>query len=209
MWKSGKKRRGNIADRKIWGGSDVNATTLTVVLFVCGGLIACWLIATYNGMLHLQGQAQRAWANVDVVLKERADLIPSLVSTIKGYAAHERETLERVSALRAQAVSSSGDRTTRLEAEREIGRLLPRLLAVVERYPDLRASGHFLHLQQELVRLEEVIADRREVYNEATTNHNIFRRTFPASLVAGSVTAEDLPLFQALGTDRAVPAVTF
>lgn len=186
----------------------MNTTTLTVVLFIAGGLIACWLIATYNNMLHLQGQAQRAWANVDVVLKERADLIPGLVSVVKGYAAHERETLERVSALRTRAIGSE-DRATRLEVEGEIGRLLPRIFAVVERYPDLRASSHFLHLQQQLVRLEEIIADRREVYNEATTNHNVFRRTFPVSLVAGSVSAEDLPLFQALGADRVVPAVTF
>ena len=187
----------------------MNTTTLTVVLFVAGGLIACWLIATYNNVLHLQGQAQRAWANVDVVLKERADLIPGLVSVVKGYAAHERATLERVSALRACAAVDSGDRTTRLKVEGEIGRLLPRIFAVVERYPELRSSSHFLHLQQQLVRLEEIIADRREVYNEATTNHNVFRRTFPASLVASSVSAEDLPLFQALGADRAVPAVTF
>lgn len=186
----------------------MNATTLTVVLFVAGGLIACWMIATYNGLLHLQGQAQRAWANVDVALKERADLIPGLVSVVKGYAAHERETLERISALRAQA-ATAGNRATRLEAEGEIGRFLPRVFAVVERYPDLRASSHFLHLQQQLTRLEETIADRREVYNEATTNHNVFRRTFPASLVAGSVSAEDLPLFQALGADRTAPVLSF
>lgn len=190
----------------------MNITTLSVVLLAAGVLALVWLAAQYNLVVTLQEQAGRAWANVDVALGQRADLIPNLVATVRGYAAHERETLERVTALRAEARAA---RTpgARLAAEEEIGHLLPRVLVQAERYPELRASAAFLELQRELSRLETVIADRRELYNAATTQVNILRRAFPASLLARCVVPEALPLFQAPPEAppeaRAVPAVRF
>ena len=193
-----------MTERKMY----MNMTTLSVVLLAAGVLALVWLAAQYNLVVTLQEQAGRAWANVDVALGQRADLIPNLVATVRGYAAHERETLERVTALRAEAraARTSG---ARLAAEEEIGRLLPRVLVQAERYPELRASAAFLELQRELARLETVIADRRELYNAATTHVNILRRTFPTSLLARSVVPEALPLFQASPDARAVPAVRF
>lgn len=186
----------------------MNMTTLSMVLLAVGMLALVWLAAQYNLVVTLQEQAGRAWANVDVALSQRADLIPNLVATVRGYAAHERETLERVTALRteARAARTPG---ARLAAEEEIGRLLPRVLMQAERYPELRASAAFLELQRELSRLETMIADRRELYNAATTHVNILRRTFPTSLLARSVVPEALPLFQAPPDARAVPVVQF
>ncbi|MDW8105748.1 MAG: LemA family protein [Armatimonadota bacterium] len=183
-------------------------STLAIVLFILGGVLVIWVIAAYNNLVNLRGQAQRAWANVDVVLKQRWDLIPNLVETVKGYAQHEKQLLERIAELRAVALGAQ-DRKERIRAEQEATRLLGDIIVWGERYPELKSNQNFLHLQQTLADLEEQIADRRELYNEAATNYNVYQKTFPAVLVAQSVWAEEMPLFEAAPQEREVPKVQF
>ncbi len=184
----------------------VTLSTLAVVGFVAGCILAVWLISVYNSLVSLNGQAQRAWANVDVVLKQRWDLVPNLVAAVKAYAQHEREGLERIAQLRQQALGAV-DRRQRIAAEQEAGRLLPALVVWDEKHPELRASANFLHLQKELSRLEAEVADRRELYNDAATNYNVYRRSFPAMLLAQSVGSEEAPLFEAGAAERETPRV--
>jgi LemA protein len=183
-------------------------STLSIVLFIIGGVLVIWVIAAYNNLVNLRGQAQRAWANVDVVLKQRWDLIPNLVETVKGYAQHERQVLERIAELRSVALGAK-DRRERIQAEQEATRLLGNIIVWGEQYPELKANENFLHLQRTLADLEEQIADRRELYNEAATNYNVYHKTFPAVLVAQSVWAEEMPLLEAAPQEREVPKVEF
>ncbi len=183
-------------------------STLAIVLFIVGGVLVIWVIAAYNNLVNLRGQAQRAWANVDVVLKQRWDLIPNLVETVKGYAQHEKQLLERIAELRAVALGAQ-DRKERIQAEQEATRLLGNIIVWGEQYPELKANENFLHLQRTLADLEEQIADRRELYNEAATNYNVYQKTFPAVLVAQSVWAEEMPLFEAAPQEREAPKVQF
>jgi len=183
-------------------------STLAIVLFIIGGVLVIWVIAAYNNLVNLRGQAQRAWANVDVALKQRWDLIPNLVETVKAYAQHEKQVLERIAELRAVALGAQ-NRKQRIQAEQEASRLLGNIIVWGEQYPELKANENFLHLQRTLADLEEQIADRRELYNEAATNYNVYQKTFPAVLVAQSVWAEEMPLFEAAPQEREVPKVQF
>ncbi|MCS7310897.1 MAG: LemA family protein, partial [Armatimonadetes bacterium] len=119
-------------------------STLAIVLFILGGVLVIWVIAAYNNLVNLRGQAQRAWANVDVVLKQRWDLIPNLVETVKGYAQHEKQLLERIAELRAVALGAQ-DRKERIRAEQEATRLLGDIIVWGERYPELKSNQNFLH----------------------------------------------------------------
>jgi LemA protein len=183
-------------------------STIAVVGFVLGCIVVIWLISTYNSLVNLNGQVKRAWANVDVVLKQRWDLVPNLVETVKGYARHEQEVFARIAELRAQALGAP-NRKQRINAEQEMDRLMPRVVAWLEEYPMLRASTNFLHLQAELSRLEEQIADRRELYNEAATHYNVYRASFPALLLAQSLGSEEAPLFEVAAQEREAPRVKF
>lgn len=153
------------------------------VLIILTPLI--WLIGTYNGLVRIQNFVRESWAGIDTELKRRYDLIPNLVETVKGYAAHERQTLELVIAARNRAAASDGSPQSQARDENEFVGALRQLFAVVEGYPDLKASCNFLHLQSELVNTEDRIQAARRFYNANVRDLNTRIQVFPSNIVAG------------------------
>jgi len=156
-----------------------------IIIGVVVVVIGLFLWANYNGLVRLRNQVKNAWAQIDVQLKRRYDLIPNLVETVKGYMKHERETLEAVTKARniAQQASSAGA-GERAKAEGELSSALSRLLAVVERYPDLKANQNFLALQEELTSTENKISFSRQFYNDSVLKFNNKTHMFPSNVVA-------------------------
>ena len=158
-----------------------------IVLLVLLGIVVvvvAWLVGIYNGLVRLRNQMKEAWAQVDVQLKRRFDLIPNLMETVKGYMHHERETLEAVTQARA-AVQGAGSIGDRAQSEGVLGMALGRLMAVAESYPDLKASQNFLALQEELSSTENKIGFARQYFNQAVMNLNNKIQMFPSNIVAG------------------------
>lgn len=152
-----------------------------VMLIVVIGLPLAW----YNKLVRLRQLIRESWGNVDVQLKRRYDLIPNLVNTVKGYAQHERETLEMVIEARNRAQQNSGNVGAQADDERKLVDATRHLFAVIERYPDLKASANFMALQTELVNTEDRIAAARRFYNANVRDYNVTRTTFPTMLIAG------------------------
>jgi len=155
---------------------------LLIALAVLGG-IAILLVTIYNGIVKLDQRADQAFADVDVQLKQRHDLVPNLVETVKGYAAHERETLEAVIAARRQAVEATGP-AAQGQAEGMLGAALGRLFALAEAYPDLKANTNFLELQRELSDVENKIAAARRFFNNAVQEFNTSIKQVPGAFIA-------------------------
>jgi len=176
---------------------------LAILLF---GLI--YSVATYNGLVNLKNLIRESWADVDTELKRRYDLIPNLVSTVKGYAAHEKDVLERVVAARAKALASVGDAASQARDENELVDSLKRLFAVVERYPDLKASGQYLALQRELVNTENRIQAARRFFNGNVRDYNNKVEMFPSSIVARMGGFRRHDFFEIAELERAVPSVS-
>ena len=147
-------------------------------------LLVVFLICVYNGLVKLRLNVREAWAGIDVQLKRRSSLIPNLVETVKGYAAHEKETLEAVTRARSRLDSADGAADKAL-ADNVLTQALGRLFAVTEAYPDLKADAHFLELQRELTDTEDKIAYARQFYNTNVGNYNEKRLVFPNVLLAG------------------------
>lgn len=145
-----------------------------------------WFIGTYNGLIRLRNHCRESWSGIDTELKRRYDLIPNLVEIVKGYAEYEKETLTRVIEARNKAVSSKGSPASQAEDENGLVHSLRSLLAVVEKYPDLKASDHFLRLQDELVNTEDRIQASRRFYNANVRDLNTRIEVFPSNLIAGS-----------------------
>ena len=154
---------------------------LAVVLF-----FLVWLVGTYNALVRGRNHIKESWADVDAELKRRYDLIPNLVETVKGYAAHERATLEAVLEARAKAVASSGSPATQAADENALVRQLRQMLAVAENYPQLKANENFLKLQEELVNTEDRIQAARRFYNANVRDLNNRIEVFPSNMVAGA-----------------------
>ncbi len=175
-------------------------TPLLVVLGIVA-LLAVFVIGIYNGLVAKRQRCNQAFADIDVQLKQRQNLIPNLVETVKGYAAHEKETLDAVVQARQGAVSANtpGEMGA---AEGMLGQALGRLFALAEAYPDLKANQNFMDLQDELAVIEDKIAAARRFYNSAVQDYNTAREQFPGSLVAGSFNFESREFFD-LGEDRA------
>ncbi len=152
-----------------------------VVLVLLVGLLLVWL---YNNLVRLRNRVDNAWAQVEVQLKRRWDLIPNLVESVKGYAAHERETFEAVTAARANAQKASNPAEA-AQAEGILGAALGRLFAVAEAYPELQADENFRQLQTELAETENKVATSRQVYNDTVLTYNNAVQTFPGLVVAG------------------------
>ncbi|SIP98687.1 LemA protein [Rhizobium sp. RU35A] len=170
-----------------------------------------YVIFTYNGLVSSRQMVEEAWSGIDVQLKRRADLIPNLIETVKGYANHEKTTLQAVVDLRnrAQAVPT-GDVAGRIQAESLLGQALGRLLAVSESYPDLKANENFAELQRALERVEGEIQMSRRYYNGAARALNVKVESFPSNLIAGQFGFGKKPYFEiANEADRAVPTVRF
>lgn len=155
-----------------------------LVVLGAAALLLMWGIGVYNGLVAARNRVKEAWAQVDVQLKRRFDLIPNLIETVKGYMQHERGTLEAVTAARA-AVAGAGTQAQRVEAEAGLGAALGRLFAVSEAYPDLKASQNFASLQEELASTENKIGFARQFYNETVMNLNNKVQMFPGNVVAG------------------------
>jgi LemA protein len=174
-------------------------------------VVAFYAILLYNGLVKARQVKEEAWSGIDVQLKRRADLIPNLIETVKGYAKHERETLEQVVELRnkAQAVPA-GDVEGRAAVEGMLGQALGRLMAIAEAYPDLKASQNFIELQQSLQTIEDEIQMSRRYYNGAARDLNVKVESFPSNLLAGAFSFAKAPYFEIENAaDRAVPTVKF
>jgi len=146
-----------------------------------------WFISTWNRLVRLEENVNKSWADIDVLLKQRYDMIPNLVNIVKGYAEHEREIFEQFAVARQAAAGalSSGDVKAVGAAEGTLAGLMPRINMVAEQYPDLKADTSFVNLQKELVSLENQVSDRREFYNSSATNYNAAIQMIPTSIVAG------------------------
>ena len=172
--------------------------------------VALWFVSVYNGLIGLKNQVVNAWKQIDVQLKRRHDLIPNLVNTVKGAMNFERDTLEAVVSARNRAISasSSGSVHETAAAESQLTGALSRLLAVVEAYPDLKATANVAQLQEELTSTENKIAFARQLYNDTATDYNTKQAQFPASLVAGMAGAQPAELWEITDVaERAVPNV--
>ncbi len=183
----------------------MNPTTLIVLLAVVAA--AAFVVILFNQLIAKRQMTNNGWADIDVQLKRRADLIPRLVSTVQAYAAHERQLFEDVAAKRAAALAAGDDVAKRSGAETELSRPVARLIAVAEAYPDLKASQNFLDLQNELSDTENKIEMARRFYNGAVRELNTLVETFPSNLVAGLFNIAKRAYFEIGDADRAVPSV--
>ena len=185
-----------------------------IALYVIIGIVVLLIfviIGIYNSLVRVRNQKDNAWAQIDVQLKRRYDLIPNLVNTVKGYVKHERETLEAVTNARnlAQQAASSGA-GVRSKAEGELSSALSRLLAVVENYPDLKANQNFLALQEELTSTENKIGFARQYYNDSVLRLNNKIQMFPSNIVAAMTGFKAGEFFEVVATEeREAPKVSF
>jgi len=159
-------------------------TIVIIVIATILLLLILWVASMYNALVRGRNHCDEAWSGIDTELKRRYDLIPNLVSTVKGYAAHERETLERVTQARNAAVASQGSPASQAKDENVLVDSLKRLLVVVESYPDLKANQNFLKLQQELVNTEDRIQRARRFYNGNVRDYNNRVQVIPSALIA-------------------------
>jgi len=179
---------------------------IPVVLFLLLPLV--FVIATYNTLVALRNHIRDAWANIDTELQRRYDLIPNLVETVKGYARHEREVLERVIALRNQCRANHGPTASQAGDERELVGALQSMLAVVEGYPELKADRHYLELQRELVNTEDRIQAARRFFNGNVRDYRNKRETFPSSLIAAMFGFAPMDFFDVDPSVREAPTVS-
>lgn len=177
-----------------------------VVVFM---LPLVYIVLTYNTLVSLRNYIKDAWGNIDTELKRRYDLIPNLVTTVKGYASHEREVLERVTQLRAQCMDSHGKPHEQAVDENQLVAALQKLMAVVENYPQLKADQHFLKLQQELVITEDRIQAARRFFNGNVRDYRNKCQMFPSSIIARLFGFESQEYFNVPPSVREVPDTDF
>jgi len=177
-----------------------------IVLLAVLVLAALWLVGQFNGLVALRNQVQNAWAQIDVQLKRRADLIPNLVNTVKGVMKFEQETLEKVMNARARALAATsvGERGA---AEGEVSQGLGRLFAVMENYPELKSNQNALQMQEELSATENKIGFARQFYNDVVMKFNTAQQVFPTNIIAGMFNFKPSEFLQMPEADRAVPTV--
>ena len=184
---------------------------IVIVLLVV--LLVIWGIGAYNGLVNLRNRVANGWAQIDVQLKQRADLVPNLVQTVKGYASHESSVLEEVTKARAdvaQAQTTGGDQMqARADAEQRLGQSLVTLMARAEAYPELKANQNFLDLQRQLKDLEDKIAYARQFYNDVVQKFNTRIETVPSNIIASLFHFRQAQYFQADEGSRQAPVVDF
>jgi LemA protein len=187
--------------------------SLVVVLVIVGIIVIFFLImiGMYNGLVRARNETKNAWSQIDVQLKRRHDLIPNLVETVKGYAAHERQTLEAVIQARNQAITVTGQGPqAQAQAENQLSATLGRLFALAENYPQLKANQNFLALQEELTSTENKISFSRQYYNDSVLRYNNQIQSFPSNMVAGMFGFKQAEFFEvAAPAEREVPVVKF
>ena len=189
----------------------------TIIILAVLAVVVIWGVTGYNGLVKADEAVSTAWSNVENQYQRRADLIPNLVNTVKGYAAHEKETLDAVVAARVRATQVTVDAESMTpemlqeyqKSQSEVGAALGRLLAVAEAYPDLKANTNFLELQAQLEGTENRISVERRNFNEVAKNYNTSIRTFPRNLLAGMFGFEKRPYFEAQEGVENAPVVQF
>ena len=189
----------------------------TIIIIAVVAIVAIWGVTSYNGLVKMDESVNTAWSNVENQYQRRADLIPNLVNTVKGYAAHEKETLEAVMSARSKATQMTIDADNLTpeklkeyqKAQGEIGAALGRLLAITEAYPDLKANQNFLELQAQLEGTENRISVERRNFNETARSYNTAIRTFPRTIIAGMCGFEKRPYFEAEEGANKAPEVKF
>jgi LemA protein len=184
---------------------------MNVVVIVIVALLviaALWVLLTYNGLISRRNRVDNSWSQIDVQLKRRHDLIPNLVETVKGYAAHERQTFESVTNARANAINAQGP-AQQAEAENVLSGALKSLFAVAEAYPDLKANQNFLNLQEELTSTEDRIAYARQFYNDSVLGYNTKIQQFPAVVIANIFNFDARAFFDAEPGDTEPVQVQF
>ena len=180
-----------------------------IVLIVVIVLLVIYAVVTFNGLVRLRNQSEEAFSDIDVQLKRRHDLIPNLVETVKGYAAHERQVFENVTAARSAATAAQGPEA-QAQAENQLTGALRQLFAVAEAYPDLKANQNFLELQNELTDTEDKIQASRRFYNMTVRDLNTKIEQFPSSVIARFANANQREFFELDDpAERAVPTVSF
>ena len=189
----------------------------TIILIAVIAIAAIWGVSAYNGLVKMDESVNTAWSNVENQYQRRADLIPNLVNTVKGYAAHEKETLEAVMAARSKATQMTIDADNLTpeklqeyqKAQGEIGSALGRLLAITENYPDLKANQNFMELQAQLEGTENRISVERRNFNEVARTYNTSIRTVPKTIIAGMCGFDKRPYFEAEEGANKAPEVKF
>ena len=173
-----------------------------IIIGVIAGIVAIilliWFISTWNRLVRLEENVNKSWSDIDVLLKQRYDMIPNLVNIVKGYAKHEREIFEQFALARQTAAGAlaSGDVRGVGAAEGTLAGLMPRINMVAEQYPELKADTSFVNIQNQLVSIENQVSDRREFYNASATNWNAAIQMIPTSIVAGMKNAMRRDLFE-------------
>ena len=184
---------------------------IVIVLLIV--LLVIWGISIYNGLVSLRNRVANGWAQIDVQLKQRADLVPNLVQTVKGYASHESTVLEEVTKARAdvaQAQTAGGDQMqARADAEQRLGQSLVTLMARTEAYPELKANQNFMDLQRQLKDLEDKIAYARQFYNDVVQKFNTRIETVPSNIIASLFHFRQAQYFQTDEGSRQAPVVDF
>ncbi|BDR52377.1 LemA protein [Bombiscardovia nodaiensis] len=190
---------------------------VVIAILVIVVLLVLWGISVYNGLVGLRNRVKNGWSQIDVFLKQRSDLVPNLVETVKGYASHESGTLAAVTQARAGAVQAASSASQspsqaiaqRAQAEGQLSRALVNLMATVEAYPDLKANQNFMDLQGQLSDLEQKIAYARQFYNDVTQKYNTRIQTVPSNIIAGMFHFEQAQFFEAEPESRQAPKVDF
>jgi LemA protein len=171
-------------------------------------VIAAWIVAVYNSLVVLRNRIENAWSQIDVQLKRRADLIPNLVETVKGYASHEKEVFTKVTEARAALVHAEGV-ADRAQANNMLTGALKTLFAVAENYPELKANQNFMMLQEELAGTESKVAYARQFYNDTVLKYDNRRQKFPANVIASMFGFKDREYFEVAEPDREPVKVSF
>ncbi|MFS5472948.1 LemA family protein [Streptococcus agalactiae] len=180
----------------------------TMILIAIIALFVIWLIVAYNSLVRSRMHTKESWSQIDVQLKRRNDLISNLIETVKGYAAYEGKTLEKIAELRAQ-VAKANTPTEAMTASNELTRQLSSILAVAENYPDLKANNSFVKLQEELTNTENKISYSRQLYNTTTSNYNVKLETFPSNIVGKLFGFKPSQFLETPEEEKEVPKVSF
>lgn len=186
--------------------------TTTIIIIAVAVVFLLGIIGLYNNLVRMRNNRENAFANIDVQLKQRHDLVPQLVSTVKGYASHEKTVLENVTNARTAAMSANNI-NDKIQAENKLSSALANLKVSLEAYPDLKANQNFLQLQTEISDIENKLAASRRFFNSATKELNNAVQTFPANILAGMFGFHKEPMFEIPATDRAsldkAPEISF
>jgi LemA protein len=179
---------------------------VVLIYFAVLGLVLIWLVLIYNGLVSIRNDVQSAWKQIDVQLKRRHDLIPNLVSTVKGAMEFEQDTLDKVISARAKAVSA-GTPASKAESENLLTQALGKLFAVMENYPALKSNQNVMQLQEELTSTENRISFARQLYNDLVANYRTKLQVFPNNVISSFFNFQTEEYFGAEEADRAVPGV--